>query len=124
MVPVPTMGTQDTNNSMLAPSSHNPPKPSPDPLALLHLQQPVLPPLVLKPQATEPVLGKYMNMKEERISMLQVDGSDGFNVADTFARIEETAKTCQTELKRKLANLEKMLNWMGSFGVQSRRQAD
>ena len=101
-----------------------PPQPSQDPLPVLQLQQPVLPPLIPKPQATEPVLGKDTNMEEERISKLQVDGSDGFNVADTWARIEEIAKTRQKELQKGLASLEKMLYWMGSLGVQSQRQAD
>ena len=101
-----------------------PPQPRPEPLPMLQLQQPALPPLVPKPQATEPVLGKDMNMEDARIPKLQVDVLDGFNLADTLARVEETAKTCQAELQRDLANLQKLLNWMGSLGVQSQMQAD
>ena len=51
-----------------------PPQPRLEPLPVLQLQQPVLPPLIPKTQATEPVLGKDTSMEDGRTSKLQEDG--------------------------------------------------
>ena len=96
-----------------------PPQPRPEPLSVLQLQQPVLPPLIPKPQATEPVLGKDTSMEDRRTPKLQVEGSDKLYVEETLARMEQAAKESRAELQKGLAILVQTLNWLKSIGVQN-----
>ena len=77
-----------------------PPQPRPEPLSVLQLQQPVLPPLIPKPQATELVLGKDTSMEDGRTPKLQVDGSDKLYAEETLARMEQAAKASRANFKK------------------------
>ena len=67
---------------------------------MVQLQQPVLPPLIPKPQATELVLGKDTSMEDGRTPKLQVDGSDKLYAEETLARMEQAAKASRANFKK------------------------